>query len=121
MSDTRIPAALSGVTTCRIVTRGRVSGAEHAVTVWFAPVGDRLYVAVRGGLRSDWLQNALAQERVSVGRRHSAWPAGVALVTDPDESRRAVEAFAAKYAQHSFVIRAWRADAPTFARLVLAG
>lgn len=119
MPDTGIPTALVGATTCRVVTRGRVSGATHAVTVWFAPVGSRLYVAARGGLDSDWLRNALAQRRVEVGRRGSSWPAVATLVSDPDESRRALEAFAAKYAGHASIIRAWRADAPTFVRLDL--
>ena len=121
MTAAEIPTELTGVTTCRILTRGRVSGATHAVTVWFAPLGSEIYVAVRNGLNSDWLKNAQAQPEVEVGRRNRSWPAHVAVVTDPTEARDAVEMFAEKYANYPSIIDTWRAHPPVFVRLSLDG
>ncbi|MBB3049800.1 deazaflavin-dependent oxidoreductase (nitroreductase family) [Prauserella isguenensis] len=104
------------VTTVRIATRGRVTGREHTVTTWFACAGGAVYVAARGGLRSDWVRNVLAAPAVELRRRRRSWTAAGALVDAAEEVRRAVEAFADKYARHPEVIGAWRADPPTFVR-----
>lgn len=120
MTAVRIPTEFTRAATCRIVTRGRVSGATHAVTVWFAPAGTAIYVAVRNGLRSDWLRNALSQSRVEVSWRNRCWPARATLVTDPDEARVAVQAFAEKYAKHQAIISAWRQAPPVLVRLELS-
>lgn len=103
-------------TTIRIVTRGRVTGAEHPVTTWFACAGGAVYVAARGGLRSDWVRNVLATPAVELRRRRRSWTAVGAIVDDGDEVAGAVEAFADKYVQHPGVVDAWRADPPTFVR-----
>jgi hypothetical protein len=106
-------------TTLRIVTRGRVTGREHVATTWFAPAGGSLYVAARHGTESDWLRNALAASEIELRQRRGTWRAGAALVSDPGEIERAVEAFATKYAKHPAIIEAWRADPPTFVRFTI--
>lgn len=109
---------LADATTCRLATYGRRTGREHLVTVWFALVGTRVYVASRHGLEGDWLQNALAGE-VYVRHRQRAWPGTARLVIDPDETGRVVERFASKYARHQAVVNVWRADPPVFVRIDL--
>lgn len=53
--------------TCRVVTLGRRTGAEHVVTVWFAMIGTGFHAASRRGLAGDWVQNALAAGAISQG------------------------------------------------------
>jgi deazaflavin-dependent oxidoreductase (nitroreductase family) len=101
--------------TCRVVTRGRRSGAEHVVTVWFAMVGSRFHAASRSGLGGDWVQNALAAGRLEVRSGRASWH-GPASLVPADEVAAVLDAFATKYARHGAVIDAWREHAPVFVR-----
>lgn len=105
--------------TCRIVTRGRRTGAEHVVQVWFALVGTRFYAASRHGLRGDWLQNALHQGSLEVRSGRDSWT-GPASLVPPDDVPRVLDAFAEKYHRHASVIAAWREGPPTFVQADLA-
>lgn len=101
--------------TCLIVTRGRLTGAEHTVRVWFAVIGECLYAAVRGGLRSDWLQNALHAGSLEVRVSGKAWR-GVPSLVPPEEMEPVIEAFAEKYHRHPTIIGAWREEPPVVLR-----
>ncbi|MCK0112212.1 DUF2255 family protein [Ornithinimicrobium sp. F0845] len=105
--------------TCRIVTRGRRTGAEHVVPVWFVIIGTRFYAASRHGLAGDWLQNALHEGSLEVRAARRSWRGPVSLVR-PDDAPAVVEAFAEKYARHPTVISAWRQHPPTFVQVDLA-
>lgn len=116
MSDPYAP--LRAATTCRISTVGRVSGREHTVAVWFAFGDGVVYAAARHGTRSDWLRNALAGG-ASVLVRRATFHAEV-HVTSGDEADVGLGALATKYARHVGIVRAWRADPPVIAALVLS-
>ena len=45
-----------------IETVGRKSGRRHRIPVGYLADGDRILVVVEDGLRSNWVQNALAQD-----------------------------------------------------------
>ncbi len=105
--------------TCRIVTHGRRTGAEHVVTVWFVMVGARLHAASRHGLAGDWLQNALAAGALEVRSGNASWHGSASLVP-ADEVAAVLDAFAAKYERHGAVIAAWRENPPVFIRADLA-
>jgi deazaflavin-dependent oxidoreductase (nitroreductase family) len=104
--------------TCRVVTRGRRTGAEHVVTVWFVMVGDRFHAASRHGLAGDWLQNALAAGALEVRSGRRSWRGPVSLVT-VDEVEDVLDAFAAEYERHRRVTDAWREDPPAFVAVTL--
>jgi len=104
---------------CRLVTRGRRTGAEHVVTVWFAMIGDRFHAASRHGLAGDWAQNALAAGELEVRSGKASWRGRASLVP-ADEVTDVLNAFAAKYERHGAIIDAWRAHAPVFIRADLA-
>lgn len=99
--------------TCRIVTHGRRSGAEHIVPVWFALIDTHFCAASRNGPAGDWLQNALHEGSLEVRAARNSWR-GPASLVPPEEAPRVVEAFAAKYHRYPSIIAAWRDGAPTF-------
>ena len=110
---------LPAANTCRIVTRGRHTGAEHVVTVWFAMIGVRFHAASRHGLTGDWLQNALAAGAIEVRSGKASWHGSASLVP-ADEVDAVLDAFAAKYDRHGAIIAAWRESPPVFVRADLA-
>lgn len=110
---------LPAAQTCRIVTRGRRTGAEHVVTVWFALLGARFHAASRRGLASDWVQNALAAGALEVRSGTVSWR-GPASLVPADDMAAVLDAFAAKYDRHGAIICAWREDPPVFVRADLA-
>lgn len=105
--------------TCRVATRGRRTGVEHVVTVWFAMVGPHFHAASRHGLSGDWLQNALASGELEVRSGKTTWR-GPASVVPADEVAVVLDAFAAKYDRHPAIIAAWRKAPPVFVRADLA-
>ncbi len=99
--------------TCRVVTRGRRTGTEHVVQVWFVQVGTRFFAASRHGLEGDWLQNALHQGELEVTAGRDSWT-GPASLAAADDIPAVVDAFAEKYHRHPAIIAAWRASPPVF-------
>lgn len=104
--------------TCVLVTRGRRTGAEHSVRVWFAVIGPRLYAAARGGLQSDWLQNALHAGWLEI-RTGGSSRRGPASLAPADEVPAIIDAFAEKYGRYPQVIDAWRREPPVFVKVEL--
>lgn len=112
--------ALTNAATCQIVTRGRRTGRDHVVSVWFALAGTTVYAASRGGHEGDWLRNAVATPQVAVAHRRRRWTGTAHVVNEPAEAERALDALADKYAQHRTVVDAWRADPPVLVGIDLA-
>src|SRR5690606_33486023 len=105
--------------TCTIATRGRRTGVEHVVRVWFVVSGTHFHAAARGGLQSDWLQNAIHAGWLEVRVKGSSWrgPASLAPVEDIPP---VLDAFAKKYQRYPSVIAAWRQEPPVFVKVDLA-
>lgn len=99
--------------TCRVVTRGRRTGAEHVVTVWFAMIGAGFHAASRHGLAGDWVQNALAAGALEVRSGKASWR-GPASLVPADGVAVVLNAFAAKYDRQWAIIAAWRENPPVF-------
>ncbi len=51
---------------CYLTTRGRVTGREHTIEIWFAVEGSALYMLSGGGAASDWVKNSLKTPSVTV-------------------------------------------------------
>jgi hypothetical protein len=57
---------LRGTTECRLVTVGRTSGRDREVRIWFASVGDRVYLLSQDQERAHWVKNAAAEPQVRI-------------------------------------------------------
>ncbi len=106
---------------CDITTVGRRSGNSHEIEIWFAVVGDTLYLISGNGVSADWYRNALAHPEVVV-RFGDVRRTGVArVVADADERRTVGDLMGAKYpdwegdASIGLTRRAWCYEVPVLA------
>jgi deazaflavin-dependent oxidoreductase (nitroreductase family) len=82
---------------CRLTTIGRVSGQPREIPIWFAAVGDTVFILAGGRERSHWVQNVIANPEVMIrtGRRTFAGRGRPVEGEADDPTARA--AIAAKY------------------------
>jgi deazaflavin-dependent oxidoreductase (nitroreductase family) len=81
---------------CYLTTRGRVSGNQHEIEIWFGIQNDRIYL-MAGNHNSDWVLNLLKDPLVSVRIAAHVF-AGIAhLVSDEKEQMAARYLLAEKY------------------------
>jgi deazaflavin-dependent oxidoreductase (nitroreductase family) len=74
---------------CYLTTRGRVTGQEHEIEIWYVRVGPTLFMLAGAGEQSDWVRNLQADPEVRV-RVDGVTHAGRGrVVTDADEDRHA--------------------------------
>ncbi len=76
---------------CYVTTRGRRSGAQHRIEIWFAAAPDRstIYLLSGGRDRSDWVRNLLAEPACTV-EIGAARYAGTARVLAPGTAEDAL-------------------------------
>lgn len=80
-----------------LTTRGRRSGRDHTIEIWFGLEGDTAYMLAGGGRRADWVRNVVVEPTVTLRIADRTVSAGARVVTDPNEDARARELLAAKY------------------------
>lgn len=77
-----------------LTTTGRITGAPHRVEIWFARVGDTIYLLAGDGDRSDWVRNLMVSPTVvlEIGDRKRTTRARVveARTAADAEARRAL-------------------------------
>lgn len=83
---------------CYLTTRGRVSGRDHTIEIWFVARGPTLYMLAGGGRRTDWVRNLLATPEVSVKVAGHEWRATGRLVTAEPERAEGAGLIYEKYA-----------------------
>jgi deazaflavin-dependent oxidoreductase (nitroreductase family) len=74
---------------CYLTTRGRVTGNDHEIEIWYARHDDTLYLLAGAGAQSDWVRNLRVDPSVRVRIGDVTYDATARLVTDPDEDDRA--------------------------------
>lgn len=74
---------------CYLTTRGRVTGDDHEIEIWYARDGDTLYLLAGAGDTSDWVLNLQAEPAVRVRLDEVTYTATGRVVTDPAEDRLA--------------------------------
>ena len=102
-----IDAELAATKECRLVTTGRVSGQPREIRIWFATVGDLLYLLAQDRERAHWVRNAAAEPRVRVligkGREARTFEGRARIVgAFEDEDGTARDAWAEKYGSKYF-------------------
>jgi deazaflavin-dependent oxidoreductase (nitroreductase family) len=90
---------------CYLTTRGRVTGADHEIEIWYVRERtdrpgagrDTLYLLAGAGERSDWVRNLQAEPSVRVRIDDTTHRGTGRVVTDPDEDRHARTVVFEKY------------------------
>jgi deazaflavin-dependent oxidoreductase (nitroreductase family) len=101
---------------CYLTTTGRRTGKAHTIEIWFAAVGDTIYL-MNGGTRrppgsSDWVRNMQANSSVRVRIGDEKFVGEAREVSfDSVEHDRARELLVTKYATHDNDLSRWRATA----------
>ncbi len=107
---------LGGEKYCYLTTIGRRTGRPHEIEIWFAAVGDTIYL-MNGGTkrppgRSDWVLNAQANPSVRVRIRDESFIGEARVVPfDSAEHERARDLLVSKYATKEDDLVRWRATA----------
>ena len=78
-----------------LTTTGRVSGRPHRIEIWYRRIGEVVWFIAGGRESSDWVQNAMANPRVTIEIGHETLT-GAAHVDVQDELAPR-QALAARY------------------------
>jgi deazaflavin-dependent oxidoreductase (nitroreductase family) len=82
---------------CYLTTRGRVTGTEHEIEIWYVREGSTLYLLAGAGDRSDWVRNLQAEPSVRVRIDDVTYAASARVVSDAEEDRHARTVVFEKY------------------------
>jgi deazaflavin-dependent oxidoreductase (nitroreductase family) len=82
---------------CHLTTRGRVTGNEHEIEIWYVRDVDTVYLLAGAGAQSDWVRNLQADPVVRVRIDDVTYDARGRIITDPDEDRHARTVVFEKY------------------------
>jgi deazaflavin-dependent oxidoreductase (nitroreductase family) len=92
-----------------LTTRGRVTGRERKVELWWSTDGVRVYLISGGGDRSDWVRNLLAEPAASFATRGGSLAVRARLpLVDEAERDLASRLLAQKYGRDA---ERWRRHA----------
>jgi len=72
---------------CYLTTRGRVSGKDHEIEIWYVRDADTLYLLAGAGEQSDWVRNLQVEPTVRVRINDVTYDGHGRVVTDPVEDR----------------------------------
>jgi deazaflavin-dependent oxidoreductase (nitroreductase family) len=107
---------LGGEQYCYLTTIGRRTGQPHEIEIWFAAVGETIFL-MNGGTgrppgKSDWVRNAQANPSVRVRIRDERFIGEARMVPfDSAEHDRARDLLVTKYATNENDLSRWRATA----------
>ena len=84
---------------CYLTTRGRVTGNDHEIEIWYVlePGRSTLYLLAGAGEQSDWVRNLQAESAVRVRIDDVTHLGRGRVVGDPDEDRHARTVVFEKY------------------------
>lgn len=82
---------------CYLTTRGRVTGDDHEIEIWYVREGATLFMLAGAGEQSDWVRNLQVEPAVRVRIDDVTYTARGRIVTEPDENRHARTVVFEKY------------------------
>ena len=82
---------------CYLTTRGRVTGTDHEIEIWYVREGNILYLLAGAGEQSDWVRNLQAHPAVRVRIDDVTHDGRGRVVTEPAEDRHARDVVFEKY------------------------
>ena len=97
---------------CYLTTKGRVSGRDHTIEIWFALDGRKLYMAAGGRDGADWVKNLSQTPAVAIKLGDVRLRGRARIVGGGDEDSRARQLLFEKYSgRYSGDLTNWRRSA----------
>lgn len=81
------PSPRDAETVCYLTTTGRVSGRPLEIEIWYAAIGDSLYLISGAGTDADWVQNLSADPAAMVRVGDETFPVVGRVPVHPGEER----------------------------------
>ncbi len=97
MAGTMLDERLAEADVCDLETVGRVTWKAREIEVWFAAVGDRLYLLAGGRDSAHWVRNIVATPEVRVTIAGRLFRGSGRVIEGESDDRLARELLAAKY------------------------
>jgi deazaflavin-dependent oxidoreductase (nitroreductase family) len=97
MAGTMLDERLAEADVCDLETVGRVTGKAREIEIWFAAVGDRLYLLAGGRDSAHWVRNIVATTEVRVTIAGRRFRGSGRVIEGESDDRLARELLAAKY------------------------
>ena len=82
---------------CYLTTRGRVTGSDHEIEIWYVREQSTIFMLAGAGEQSDWVRNLQAEPSVRVRIDDVTHSGRGRVVTDADEDRHARAVVFEKY------------------------
>ena len=82
---------------CYLTTRGRVTGNDHEIEIWYVREQDTIFMLAGAGEQSDCVRNLQVEPSVRVRVGDVTHEARARVVTDPTEDRHARTVVFEKY------------------------
>lgn len=82
---------------CYLTTRGRKTGAQHEIEIWFVVYENAVYLMSGGMDRSDWVKNLIKDPNVTLRIAGQIFPATASLLADKTVEQMIRMAMAIKY------------------------
>jgi deazaflavin-dependent oxidoreductase (nitroreductase family) len=82
---------------CYLTTRGRITGNDHEIEIWYVREDAVLFMLAGTGEQSDWVRNLQVEPAVRVRIGDVTYEARGRVITDPDEDRHARTVVFEKY------------------------
>ena len=89
--------ALTSTRELEITVKGRRSGQQISLPVWFVHEGDTLYLLPVQGSDSHWYKNILQTASMTISARGTTLTVNAKPITESGKVREVVEKFRAKY------------------------
>jgi deazaflavin-dependent oxidoreductase (nitroreductase family) len=97
MADQDFIAALDGAREVELTVKGRRSGREITIPVWFVQDGRKLYMVPIHGSDSHWYKNVVEDPAVRLAVPGAEINASAVPVSDPARVAEVIDAFRTKY------------------------
>jgi deazaflavin-dependent oxidoreductase (nitroreductase family) len=95
--------ALIGRLVLLLTTTGRKSGQPRVTPLQYEQVGETIYLGASRGLKSDWVHNILADNRVEIQLKSRRFRGTAEVITDPN---RIIEFLALRLRSHPRMVGA---------------
>jgi Uncharacterized protein conserved in bacteria len=100
MANTDFSSGLQNDNIIEITVTGRSSGRPISLPIWFAPLGNKLYLIPVKGSDTEWFKNVLKRPSIRLAARGKTLTAIARPISDEAQLDKILEKFREKYGRN---------------------